>query len=108
MVDHGRPRRIPFMGMRLSQIVAIALACGAILALAATNMDLSHLASMKTAIPSDLAPAFEKSPVAVLRLLSNWEYVNQLSGKLWIIVLAGMLASYLLGRVIFKKKVDDK
>lgn len=35
---------------------------------------------------------------------SNWEYVNQLSGKLWIIVLAGALTSYMVGRVIFRKR----
>jgi membrane-associated protein len=35
---------------------------------------------------------------------SNWEYINQLSGKLWIIVLAGALTSYMVGRVIFKKR----
>lgn len=35
---------------------------------------------------------------------SNWEYVNQLSGKLWIIVIAGLLISYMVGRVIFRKR----
>ncbi len=35
---------------------------------------------------------------------SNWEYINQLSGKLWIILLASMFASYLLWRLILKKQ----
>ncbi|MDR3642691.1 MAG: DedA family protein [Candidatus Doudnabacteria bacterium] len=35
---------------------------------------------------------------------SNWEYLNQLSGNLWIIILAGALTSFMVARVIFKKK----
>jgi membrane-associated protein len=35
---------------------------------------------------------------------SNWEYVSQLGGKSWIIIIAGMLVTFMVGRVIFKKK----
>ena len=35
---------------------------------------------------------------------SNWEYVSQLGGKLWIIIIAGILMTLMVGRVIFKKK----
>jgi membrane protein DedA with SNARE-associated domain len=35
---------------------------------------------------------------------SNWEYVSQLGGKSWIIVVAGMLTTFMVGSIIFKKK----
>jgi membrane protein DedA with SNARE-associated domain len=35
---------------------------------------------------------------------SNWEYVSQLSGGFWVILLAGVLMTFMVGRVIFKKK----
>lgn len=35
---------------------------------------------------------------------SNWEYVSELGGKSWIIVVAGMLTTFMVGSMIFKKK----
>jgi len=35
---------------------------------------------------------------------SNWEYVSQLSGGFWIIILAGILTTFMVGRMIFKKR----
>jgi len=35
---------------------------------------------------------------------SNWEYVSQLGGKSWIIVVAGMLTTFVIGGMIFKKR----
>ncbi len=35
---------------------------------------------------------------------SNWEYVSQLSGKFWILIVAGALASFMLWRLILKKE----
>ena len=35
---------------------------------------------------------------------SNWEYVSQLSGGFWIIILAGVLTTFMVGRMIFKKR----
>jgi membrane-associated protein len=35
---------------------------------------------------------------------NNWQYVNQLSGKFWILILAGFATSYMIARVVFKKR----
>lgn len=35
---------------------------------------------------------------------ANWQYVNQFSGQLWILVVAGMLVSLMLWRLILRKK----
>jgi len=35
---------------------------------------------------------------------SNWEYVSQLSGGFWVIILAGMLTTFVIGGMIFKKR----
>jgi membrane protein DedA with SNARE-associated domain len=35
---------------------------------------------------------------------SNWEYVSQLSGGFWVILLAGVLMTFMVGRIVFKKK----
>jgi len=39
--------------------------------------DQDKLRKLKTTVPSDLIPAFEKNPAGVLRLLTSWTYVNQ-------------------------------
>lgn len=36
-----------------------------------------RLKSSKASIPTDLIPAYDKNPAAVLRLLASWTYVNQ-------------------------------
>jgi membrane protein DedA with SNARE-associated domain len=35
---------------------------------------------------------------------SNWEYVSQLSGGFWVIILAGVLTTFVIGSMIFKKR----
>jgi len=36
---------------------------------------------------------------------NNWEYFSQLlGGKFWIILLAGVLTTFMVGRIVFKKK----
>ena len=36
---------------------------------------------------------------------ANWEYVSQLlGGKFWIILLAGVLTTFMVGRVVFKRR----
>ena len=36
---------------------------------------------------------------------SNWEYISsQLSGGFWVILLAGVLMTFMVGRIVFKKK----
>lgn len=47
------------------------------LALADLKVDPDLLRRLRPDVPSDLLPAFEKSPAAVVRLLSSWTYVNQ-------------------------------
>jgi tetratricopeptide (TPR) repeat protein len=37
----------------------------------------ANLDAIQESVPSDLVPAFEKSPAAVARLLRGWSYVNQ-------------------------------
>jgi tetratricopeptide (TPR) repeat protein len=39
--------------------------------------DFDKLRAMKAKVPQDLLDAFESNPVAVTRLLSSWDYVNQ-------------------------------
>ena len=35
---------------------------------------------------------------------SNWQYFSQLSGKFWVVILAGVLTTFMVGRMVFKKK----
>jgi membrane protein DedA with SNARE-associated domain len=35
---------------------------------------------------------------------SNWEYVSQLSGKFWIVILAGVLTTFMIIRLVFKSE----
>lgn len=35
---------------------------------------------------------------------TNWEYVDQLSGSFWIVIVAGMLASIMFWKIILKKE----
>lgn len=46
-------------------------------ALADFKVDPNLLSKIRSGIPSDLLPAFDKSPAAVTRLISSWTYVNQ-------------------------------
>lgn len=42
-----------------------------------SNIDNDRLRQLREVIPPDLKDAFDKSPAAVSRLLSSWDYVNQ-------------------------------
>ena len=46
-------------------------------ALSESEIDYARLKVVKSAVPSQLHSAFEKTPAAVARLLTSWTYVNQ-------------------------------
>jgi tetratricopeptide (TPR) repeat protein len=49
----------------------------AALALAGARVPPDALKRLQSAVPSELLPAFDRTPAAVARLLNSWEYVNQ-------------------------------
>jgi tetratricopeptide (TPR) repeat protein len=49
----------------------------AALALAGSRVPADALKRIQEAVPSELVPAFDRTPAAVARLLNSWEYANQ-------------------------------
>lgn len=45
--------------------------------LSKVDLDVDRIRELRSTIPPDLVNAFDKSPAAVSRLLSSWQYVNQ-------------------------------
>ena len=71
---------------------------------------LSKLSYLKFSTFEVLGEITEVSCFAVTGYLfgMHWTYVDQLFGKLWILVVAGMLFSYFLGRFLLRHHVNKK